>query len=228
MRRADHRFLWYLIIAIVSLIGVAIQKPFLGRSHCVKSHKTTCSSGLNPVSSETTVAVARSILEKTCHHCQIAEFFAPRDDLKSVLLGLVMSEEKKLQLAAFRLTDVDFAKELIKAHERGIEIEIVADSSGLDTRTNQIIKLHGAGIPVYVYPNPSLELTSRFSIMHNKVLICHSSGLAHGMAVWTGSFNFTKSAAVHNRENAVVIIGDKVTLSYAAEFEKLKKESKRL
>ncbi|HBL98013.1 TPA: hypothetical protein DDZ86_00020 [Candidatus Dependentiae bacterium] len=215
MRRSELRLLWYVIICFVGIVAAALQKPFLGRSRCVKDRQVDI------------IERAKHTLESVCIDCQVAEFFAPRSDLKPVLLGLVMTEKKKLQLAAFKLTDLDLAKELIAAHERGVAIEIVVDSGGLDTRTGQVVKLHSAGIPVYVYPDPSLKLTSRFSIMHNKFLICYSS-LVGGMAVWTGSFNFTKAAAKHNRENVVVIMSEKIARSYAAEFEVLKGECKKL
>jgi len=243
MRRTE--FLPLFFIAVIAIgITVASRQSFSTRqdtqeacAESCKSEKTKKSEKIFKKSrkntkesfcSEKTVKSAGTFLSDTGVTCQVCELFAPRDDLKSVLIGLINAEKLALQMATFKFTDTDIGNALIEAHKRGVEVEVVADSSGLDTRQNQILRLHSVGVPVYVYPDPDFQVTSRFSIMHNKFLICHQSEFTGGMIVWTGSFNFTPTASHHNRENVVVVMSDAVATRYSQEFEILKKESQCL
>jgi phosphatidylserine/phosphatidylglycerophosphate/cardiolipin synthase-like enzyme len=45
--------------------------------------------------------------------------------------------------------------------------------------------------------------------------------------VWTGSYNFTKQATTHNRENAVVLRDSSIAARYLQEFHKIKREGCR-
>ena len=210
MKLSNVRLLLYFLFAVITFFGASSRwRSRYGRDV------------VDPLN------LAREAVTSQCSAASICELFAPHDDLEGILIGLIMAEEKKLQLAAFKLTSKDVARALLDAHNRGVTVEVVADSGGLDTRTNQIIKLHCGGIPVFIYPDPEV-VEGRYSLMHNKFLICHHSRLSGGMILWTGSFNFTKSAAEYNRENALVILSEKIARSYAKEFEKLKSESAKL
>lgn len=210
MKLRDIRLILYLFFMMLIFAGAA--------SRWYSSHPA-------PVSSS--CAYAQEIAGHKCVACKMCELFAPDDDLEGALIRIIEAEEKKLQLAAFKLTSKDVARALLDAHQRSVEVEIVADAGGLDTRTNQIIKLHCAGIPVYIYPDPDV-VQGRYTLMHNKFLVAHKNRLAEEAIVWTGSFNFTKSATEYNRENALIIISNKIADSYAAQIEKLKSESTKL
>jgi len=160
--------------------------------------------------------------------CRTWALFSPRDDIKSVSLGFVESEQKKIQLAAFRLTDKDLVRALIRAHERGVSVEVIVDTANLDTRISRsVFDLLDAGIAVYVYPDP-LIIKEHYSLMHNKFIVCHASSWAKGgKIVWTGSRNCTEASCKH-RENVLIVCSDDIADLYAKEFERVKGESKSL
>ena len=216
MRRSEMRMWAYLVMGLFTLLGAGFKG--------ILSHKKSvrCPQGY-----ERTGLARVCILDK-CTQCKVSHIFVPRDDARSVLIGLIDDEGEKILFAIFKLTDSDVSKALLRAKERGVKIEMVVDSGGLDTRTNQVLKLQSEGIPVYVFPHPDLELGSRFAIMHNKFFVFYSSGIAGGPLVWTGSFNVTKAASMYNRENVLIIQSRQLADDYAAEFEQLKRESHRL
>lgn len=170
---------------------------------------------------------AREVVCEQSIQCKVSHLFIPRSDARAVLVGLIDAEEERIDVTAFKLTDPEVGKALTRAHERGIKVEMVVDSGGLDTRTNQVIKLHGLGIPVYVFPDPQLELKSRFAIMHNKFFVFHHSSLTDGCIVFTGSLNPTRTSH-ENRENVLLLQGCEIMEPYHAEFQELKKESQLL
>lgn len=206
----------YLVLALISLLGAGFRGMLSGRrlGNCPRGYERA--------------GLARTCVLDRCTQCKVSRLFAPREDAESVLIGLIDDERERMILAVYRLTDPEVAKALLRAKERGIAIEVLVDSGGLDARTSQIAKLRMAGIPVYVFPHPDLELGSRYTIMHNKFFIFYASGIAAGPVVWTGSFNVTKTASHHNRENVLIVQSRQLATDYIAEFECLKKESYKL
>lgn len=209
MKRSEIRTWAYVTLLFFALLSV-------GFKGVVSSKKLR----LGPC----TIPVRACVLEQ-CTQCKVSHLFVPRDDARAVLIDLIDSEREKILFAVYKLTDPDVAKALIRAKRRGIPVELVVDSGGLDTRTNQVLKIQTEGIPVYVFPHPNLELESRFAIMHNKFFVFYDSGITAGPLVWTGSFNVTKAASRYNRENVLIIQSRQLALDYASEFALLKSES---
>lgn len=213
MRRSNIRVWAYLFLALLSVLGAGFKGVFSQKksARCPQGYERT--------------GLARVCVLDKCTQCKVSCLFAPRDDVQSVLIGLIDDEREKIVGALYRLTDPEVSKALLRAHERGVEIELVIDSGGLDARTSQVAKLHSVGIPIHVFPHPDLELGSKFTIMHNKFFIFYASGIAAGPVVWTGSFNVTKTASHHNRENVLVAQSKQLALDYGEALKKLIEES---
>lgn len=146
--------------------------------------------------------------------------FSPDDDPKKILLGLIYAEQHAITIAIFSLTDYDICKALINAAQRGVRIEIIADRGCAASEWSRISKLFQAGIPVSVCPS---DPTSK-AIMHNKFAI-FSLNLTNKPLIWTGSFNFTYSAANWNQENALVLDDPELIQSYLKQFAIIKTRS---
>ncbi len=151
--------------------------------------------------------------------------FSPDDDVVGALIDYINQEQTSIKVAIFSFTNKDIAHALTRAHERGVRIEVVVDSAYGRDKFSKIEWLKEAGIPVFCY-NPANNKTLLSDIMHHKFMIFSKNKNNHSL-VWTGSFNFTKSAAVNNQENVIVIDDSDVAKKYEQQFDRLKKRSSR-
>lgn len=164
-------------------------------------------------------------LPLVCDGCVKHALFAPDDDVQKILLHLINAEKKSIRLTAYSFTDGEVARALIKAHKRGVAVEIIADPGCMIDRFGKMQFLKENHIIVYVY-NPDHAKTDKkhiaSSIMHNKFII-FGKNITGKPLLWTGSFNWTKSAHRINQEN-VLILDDKAIIDkYDDRFELLKK-----
>lgn len=171
--------------------------------------------------------IEHKAFSSTVHVPPVRVFFPPMDDVYPVFCSLVRHERKKIQCAAYRLTNKNFAEELCKAHDRGVEVEIVIDCEDLGLRYSCSRALHNIGISVYVYPDVAYTSSRKEGLMHNKFMVFHQNK-DQIPVVWTGSFNFSKAAHQKNQENVVLIYGKEVHKEYAHYFNHLKQTTTRL
>lgn len=137
-------------------------------------------------------------------------FFFP-DGTGKTLLRLVTwleSCQSELDLAMFTFTDDRLADVVLRCHQRGVRVRIIVDDEQAKCAGADGKRLADAGIPVR-------HDASAFSHMHHKFAV------VDGMAVLTGSFNWTVKASKTNREHAVVIHDRDLAGVFKSEFEKL-------
>lgn len=149
-------------------------------------------------------------------------FFSPHDDLKTILLDLIAQEKKSIQVAIYMFTDKELAQALIDAKKRTIDIQVVADGGCLKDRYSKIPQLQKEGIAVYLY-QPKDQESMLSDILHHKFVI-FGKNINDKTIVWTGSFNFTKSANARNQENVVVLDDASIVQQFKNQFERLKKQ----
>src|SRR5581483_9781909 len=143
------------------------------------------------------------------------------------LLYLIKEEKKSIKLAAFSFTDGDIAQALLDAMHRGVTIEMIVDPGCIIDRFGKIKDLQESKIDIFVYnPNHAKDKKARWisSIMHNKFILFGSNVLDKKI-IWTGSFNFTKSAHQRNQENVIVLDDELVITKYEQQFDRLKTRS---
>ena len=160
-------------------------------------------------------------------NCTIDEvYFSPDDDLQQKLIAYINNEKKGIWLAIFSFTDRHIAEALIRARERGVDVQLIADPGFMNDRYTKIDWLFERGVPVFVYdPKRSRNnLSTMSNIMHHKFVI-FLQNVDDRPLVWTGSFNFTKSARLSNQENAVVLSSNRIVKRYMEKFEQLKKHA---
>jgi len=156
-------------------------------------------------------------------NCIREVYFSPDDDLQQKLLSYIEKEKKAIYLAIFSFTDKKIAQALIEAHKRGVDVQVIADPSFLTDRFTKISFLEMEGVPIYMYdPKQSPNHKATYSnIMHNKFVLFENN-IDNRPLVWTGSFNFTKSARLSNQENVVVLSHPKIVAKYEKQFAALK------
>lgn len=111
-----------------------------------------------------------------------------------LLIDSIDNTRKSLLIQAYSFTSAPIAGAVVKAHKRGVDVRVILDKSQISERYTSATFLKNAGIPVVVDTEPA--------IAHNKIMIFDQQ------AVFTGSFNFSKSAQARNAENGMVIRGD--------------------
>lgn len=105
---------------------------------------------------------------------------------KQLLLEKINQAQSTIQIAMMVWTSNDLSNAIIKAHQRGVKVQVVAPDIG-----GNLPKLLMAGIDVTV--NHSL------AFMHNKLMIIDNTTLINGSANWS------QSAFTRNDESFVII-----------------------
>ncbi len=122
--------------------------------------------------------------------------FSPADDPEALLIRVIDAARATLHVQAYVFTSRNIADALVRAHTRGVRVEVLADA-GMNQRGGggAMPRLLAAGVPV--------AFETRYAAAHNKVLIVDAQGA--GCTVVTGSYNFTWSARNRNAENVIVL-----------------------
>lgn len=128
------------------------------------------------------------------------------DSIEYQLIEKIDSAKYSLVGAFFEFDLQSVADALIRAHERGVSVQIVYDDEHADGDP-QISQLKDAGIEAI--PD------QRSAFMHNKFLVVDSA------CVWTGSFNLTVNAAYKNNENAFYLCDQFLAQNYQTEFSEM-------
>ncbi len=148
----------------------------------------------------------------------ISALFSSCDAIQEQLISLIQQEHKKIQIAVFRLSDKQIAQALIEQKNKGITIEIITDSGGLDSRITKILLLHQAKIPIFIYPTNSTNQ----GLMHHKFCLFFENSSNSEQIVWTGSYNFSQAANTKNQENVIIARDITIFSQYCKAFSELK------
>lgn len=125
--------------------------------------------------------------------------FSPEGSAQKLVLSTINAATSSIRVAAYVFTSPDVTRALIAAKQRGVDVAVIADyrSNLEDQRSgagrHALTLLAKAGIPT--------RTIKAYPIHHDKFMV------VDGMAVETGSFNFT-AAAKSNSENALVVWND--------------------
>ena len=130
----------------------------------------------------------------------IEVYFSPRDGATEAIVREIGQARSEIRVQAYSFTSAPIAEALLKAHTRGIKVEVILDKSQRTQKYSSSTFLANARIPTYI--------DAEHAIAHNKIIIIDRS------VVITGSFNFTKAAEENNAENLLVIRSKEVAKPY--------------
>jgi phosphatidylserine/phosphatidylglycerophosphate/cardiolipin synthase-like enzyme len=133
--------------------------------------------------------------------------FSPGDECRRTIARLLKRSTNAVDICVFTITDDRLAAEILDAHNRGVAVRIVSDNDKAYDPGSDIMRLAKAGIDVCVDESDAH--------MHHKFAIFDRSN------VLTGSYNWTRSAALHNRENVLVSDDPKLVRQYQGAFDDL-------
>lgn len=138
---------------------------------------------------------------------QFEVLFSPEDGVARRLLTLIRSAETQLEVMAYALTADTVAEALIRQADAGVTVRVVVEASQACASGAEFDRLRQAGIDIRLDGNPG--------DMHHKVIIID------GQVLWTGSYNFTRSAEEYNDENVLIVHDVDVASQYQQEFERI-------
>ncbi len=125
--------------------------------------------------------------------------FTPDEAADRRVIRAIDGARRQVLVQAFSFTHEKIADALIRAKQRGVAVEIIADAEQTEKiPTTQIPRLAAARIPVY--------LDREHGAAHNKVMVVDLGDPQ--AAVVTGSYNFTHAAQYRNAENLLVLRGN--------------------
>lgn len=133
--------------------------------------------------------------------------FSPGQDIPENIAFYLSQAKKSIDLCVFTISDDVLSGCLKTLHEKGIKIRIITDGNKMQDAGSQVKELARCGIDVKVD-------NSRYH-MHNKF------GIVDGRIAFTGSYNWTYTAKMHNQENLVITTNFTIVHKFIDEFELL-------
>lgn len=133
--------------------------------------------------------------------------FSPGDACLEAICRLLRNTRSSADICVFTITDNRLSRAIRETHERGVAVRIITDNDKADDLGSDAYALKGAGIP--------LRMDRSEHHMHHKYAI-----FDHDL-VLTGSYNWTRSAARHNRENVMIVRDADLARAFQNNFDSL-------
>ena len=144
----------------------------------------------------TTSAAAPTATIDTC--------FAPESDCAAFAVRAIDHAQREILVGAYGLTTgAGIVEALLRAHRRGVDVELIADKTTPCGRNSGIDPLASAGVPVWI------DHSAR--IAHAKTMVID------GTVTLNGSYNWTRGAA-ENSEDLNLVASPAVAEAYAAHW----------
>jgi phosphatidylserine/phosphatidylglycerophosphate/cardiolipin synthase-like enzyme len=123
---------------------------------------------------------------------QVNALVAFNEECEEVVLQSIDKSAESIWVAAYAFTRTRIAAALVRAHQRGVRVEIKMDANQAEFAGAQklIEWLRQEGIPVTL-----IHTAGEYSAMHNKFMVFDLTWVV------AGSYNFTTTAQVSNWEN---------------------------
>jgi phosphatidylserine/phosphatidylglycerophosphate/cardiolipin synthase-like enzyme len=121
------------------------------------------------------------------------------------LVEAIDTARLSIDVATYSFSLNSIRNALLRAHDRGVTVRVVMESTNMDRSDPQI--LIEAGIPVIG--------DNRDGLMHDKFIVIDQS------EVWMGSMNFTDGGAYEDNNNLMRIHSTKMAENYIREFEEM-------
>ena len=125
---------------------------------------------------------------------QVNALCAFNEECEGVVLQNIDQSEESIWVAAYAFTRTRIAAALVRAHQRGVRVEVKMDANQAEFAGAQklIDWLRREGVPVTL-----IHVAGEYSAMHNKFMVFDLRW------VIAGSYNFTTVAQVSNWENLI-------------------------
>lgn len=140
--------------------------------------------------------------------------FTPGDAIDAIIISAVDRAQTEVLMHAYSFTNRRIADALVRAHERGVAVVVLADSEQARALPHNVLpQLAQGGVDVL--------MDSKFQAAHNKVIVIDADS-SHATTI-TGSYNYTFAAQRSNAENIIVLRDNpQVAQAYRTNWRRLK------
>ncbi len=141
-------------------------------------------------------------------------YFSPDGGVTDAIITQINDAREGVLVQAYVFTSAPIARALVKAHRRGLRVEVILDQSQRTQQYSSADYLAHGGVTVW--------MDAQHAIAHDKVI------LIDRQTVITGSFNFTRSAESRNAENVLILSGvPELAARYHENWERHRSHSSR-
>ena len=133
--------------------------------------------------------------------------FSPGEACRERIRALLDAARKTADICVFTITDDRISERIAAAHQRGVAVRIITDNDKSEDEGSDARRLERGGVP--------LRVDRSEHHMHHKYAVFYRSVLV------TGSYNWTRSAALYNRENIVVTHEPRLVETFSRDFDAL-------
>jgi len=134
-------------------------------------------------------------------------YFSPGDTCRNVIVNQITTAVSRVNICVFTISDDSITEAILQAHRTGKAVKLITDNDKSLDLGSDIEQLHKAGIPI--------KMDETRNHMHHKFMVVDSRSLI------TGSYNWTRSAAMYNHENILVSQDPGSVRSFLKEFDLL-------
>ena len=134
-------------------------------------------------------------------------YFSPGTECQQAIISAIDNAKTSLKICVFTISDDQITAAILRAYERNVPIKLLTDNEKLFDVGSDIRQLALAKIEIRT-DNTKNHMHHKFAIIDHKSLI-------------SGSYNWTRSAALYKHENIIVSDNKELLQDFQAEFEKL-------
>lgn len=133
--------------------------------------------------------------------------FSPGPACLEAIKRNLADARRSVDICVFTITDDSISERIVAAHRRGVSVRVITDNEKSLDEGSDARGLERVGVAVRV-DRSEAHMHHKYAIFDEEVLL-------------TGSYNWTRSAALYNRENLVVTREARLVVAFGRDFETL-------
>jgi phosphatidylserine/phosphatidylglycerophosphate/cardiolipin synthase-like enzyme len=134
-------------------------------------------------------------------------YFSPGEDCRNRIQLAILGAKSSIDICVFTISDNLISDTILQKHKEGIKIRVISDNDKCNDAGSDVYDLSMKNVPVKTDASPA-HMHHKFVVIDNCITI-------------TGSYNWTKSAAIENQENIIALHDERIASFYLKEFERL-------
>jgi len=173
-------------IALLSLLLVACPHPSAPNGNADAGQIEAGSDDCNLDSGMVYIDAAPTAVTQ-----RIEVHFSPKGGCQDAMVSHIQNSKKTIRMQAYTLSAKPIIDALVAAHARGVDVQVIIDSSESKLSISPVTALRAGGVPTFI--------DAKHLLAHNKVTIFDST------VVETGSYNYTNAAENDDADNCLFL-----------------------